>query len=148
MVPIKFDFWPCPRPLTKHWGSGAVFSRIAKAFGMPDVAFGKTDNIPEITPLFPDSGIFFVDLNNGYNWASLPFLENQFKFGYWDPPYDKLYRKEGQEIWRVCQRLAILHPLIWPRAWLLNAKREAMVAVTFGPLKMIRCLQIFRKNLE
>lgn len=107
---------------------------------MPDVAFGKTDGIPE--------QIFSVDKNNGYQWDTLPFKDNQFNFGYWDPPYDKLYKKECLEIWRVCRRLAILHTHIYPRAWMINAEREGMVAITMGPLKQIRCLQIFKKPLS
>lgn len=136
-MPIKFDFWACQRPLTKHWGSGQIYDRISRSFGQPDVVFGKTDNIPE--------GAFYVDKTNGYEWAKLPFADNQFEFGYWDPPYDKLYKKEGQEIWRTVKRLAILHTFIWPHAWLKNAEREAMIAATFGPMKQIRCLQIFKK---
>ena len=134
---IIFDFWACQRPLTKKWGSGQVFDRICKTLGNPDVAFGKTDNIPE--------GVFSVDKNNGYDWIKLPFKDNQFEFGYWDPPYDKMYKKEGQEIWRCCRRLAILHTYIFPHAWLKNAQREAMIAITMGPLKQIRCLQVFEK---
>ena len=134
---IIFDFWACQRPLTHKWGSGQVFERIARQFDIPDVAFGKTDGIPE--------GVAYVDLENGYDWQSLPFSDSHFAFGYWDPPYDKLYKKEGQEIWRCCKRLAILHTYIWPRAWLVGGSREAMVAITFGPMKQIRCLQVFKK---
>lgn len=136
---IRFDFWACPRPLTHHWGSGQVIDRIEKTFGRPDAAFGKTDGIPP--------GITAIDRSEGYEWAHLEIEDNQFEFGYWDPPYDKLYKKEGQEIWRTCKRLAILHTYIWPRAWLKNAEREAMVAITMGPMKQIRCLQVFRKKL-
>ena len=136
---IKFDFWACQRPLTHKWGSGQVFDRISRALGKPDVAFGKTDGIPE--------GVLAVDKNTGYEWSKLPFVDNQFEFGYWDPPYDKLYKQEGLEIWRCCSRLAILHTHIWPRAWLVGAEREAMIAVTMGPMKQIRCLQVFRKEL-
>ena len=138
MADVVFDFWPCPRPMTKHWGSGQVFKRLSLHFGTPDVAFGKTDGIP--------SNVFFVDKTNGFEWADLPFKDNAFSFGYWDPPYDHLYKTEGQEIWRTCGRLAILHTHIWPKAWLQNAVRLAMVAVTMGPLKQIRCLQIFNKG--
>ena len=135
---VKFDFWACQRPLTKKWGSGQVYKRICENLGKIDAVFGKTDNIPE--------GITFFDKNNGYDWVSMPNLKNnQFEFGYWDPPYDKMYKKEGQEIWRVCKKLAILHTFIWPRAWLKNAEREAMIAITMGPLKQIRCLQVFKK---
>ena len=135
---IVFDFWACQRPLTKKWGSGQVWDRICKQFGQPDCAFGKTDGIPD--------GIVAVDRNTGHEWANLPFKDNHFAFGYWDPPYDKLYKREGKEIWRVCRRIAILHTHIWPRAWLANSVREGMVAVTMGPMKATRCLQIFRKN--
>jgi len=138
MSNIKFDFWACQRPLTKTWGSGQVFERLSSMFGKPDVAFGKTDGIPE--------GIAAIDHNTGYEWRNLPFKRNHFVFGYWDPPYDKLYRKEGMEIWRTTQRLAILHTHIWPKAWLKNSTREAMIAITMGPMKKIRCLQIFRKT--
>lgn len=138
MSDIIFDYWACQRPLTHKWGSGQVFERIKKKLGKPDVAFGKTDNIPE--------SVFTVDMNNGYEWADLPFADNQFSFGYWDPTYDKLYKKEGVEIWRCCLRLAILHTYIWPRAWLSGADREAMIAITMGPMKQIRCLQVFRKQ--
>ena len=134
---IYFDFWACQRPLTKRWGSGQVFNRIVENLGLPDVAFGKTDNIPD--------EVFYVDKSNGYEWKSLPFEDNKFKFGYWDPPYDHLYKKEGIEIWRCCQKIAILHTYIWPRAWLKDSKRESMVAITMGPMKQIRCLQVFSK---
>ncbi len=49
------------------------------------------------------------------------------------------------EIWRVVKRLALLHTHVWPKAWLASAEREAMIAVTMGPLKQIRLLQVFRK---
>jgi hypothetical protein len=138
MNKIIFDFWACQRPLTHKWGSGQVFERIVKILGMPDAAFGKTDGIPE--------GILAIDKNTGYEWSKLPFSDNQFSFGYWDPPYDKLYKQEGQEIWRTCKRLAILHTYIWPHSWLVDADREAMIAITFGPMKQIRCLQVFKKK--
>jgi hypothetical protein len=144
---IKFDFWACQRPLTHHWGSGQVFCRFEKTFGKVDVAFGKQDQIPD--------GVFAVDLNTGYNWLSMPmFKDNQFKRGYCDTPYvdekgkAKLFKKEIMEIWRCCQELAILHTYIFPRAWLNSvseAERIGMVAVTMGPMKQIRCLQVFRK---
>ena len=137
IIMIKFDFWACQRPLTKKWGSGQVFNRISSTFGIPDCAFGKTDNIPD--------GIAFVDKSNGYEWSDLEFPDNHFEFGYWDPPYDKLYKKEGMEIWRCCKKLAILHTHIWPKAWLKDAIRIGMVAVTMGPMKQIRCLQVFEK---
>ena len=137
---IVFDFWPCARPMTKKWGSGQVFGRISRKFSIPDVAFGKTDNIPD--------EIFYVDKSNGYEWKDLPFKANAFKFGYWDPPYDKLYKKEGIEIWRVCKKLAILHTHVYPRAWFKDAERVAMIAVTMGPLKQIRILQIFKNRME
>jgi len=102
------------------------------------VAFGKTDNIPD--------DVEYVDRSNGYDWKSLPFENDSFCFGYWDPPYDRMYKREGMEIWRVCRKLAILHTHIFPISWLSGAERLAMVAVTFGPLKQIRCLQVFQKK--
>ncbi len=136
--PVVFGFWPCPRPMTKHWGSGQVIDRIIKQFGNVDVVFGKTDGIPESLP--------YIDLTNGYNWLSLPFEDNYFEFGYWDPPYDRMYKPEGKEIWRICRRLVILHTHIYPTSWFKDAKREGMIAVTMGPLKQIRCLQVFIKQ--
>jgi hypothetical protein len=136
---IKFDFWACQRPLTHRWGSGQVFVRITKQLGPPDVAFGKTDGIPD--------DVLAVDKELNYDWIDLPYPNNHFNFGYWDPPYDHLYKKEGIEIWRTCKRLAILHTHIWPRAWLKGSIREAMIAVTMGSMKQIRCLQVFRKEL-
>ncbi len=131
-------FWACARPRTKHLGSGQVWDRMCEKFGTPDAAFGKTDGIPD--------GIAYYDFSNGYDWKDLPLPDNFHAFGYWDPLYDKMYRPEGMEIWRVCRRLAILHPLIYPTSWFEGGRREAMVAVTFGPFKMIRCLQIFSKE--
>ena len=142
---VKFDFWACQRPLTHHWGSGQVEKRLVKDFGQIDVAFGKQDQISEgITTIDSDASVNPTVIAD---WKKLPFEDNHFNFGYWDPPYDKLYKKEGMEIWRVCKRLAILHTFIFPRAWLKEGVREGMIAITMGPLKQIRCLQIFRKNI-
>ena len=144
MSDIVFDFWACQRPLTHHWGSGQVEKRLVDRFGKIDVAFGKQDQVSQ--------GLFTIDSDATVSpslvadWKNLPFEDNHFEFGYWDPPYDKLYRPEGMEIWRVCKRLAILHTHIWPRAWLKGALREGMIAVTMGPMKQIRCLQVFRKE--
>jgi hypothetical protein len=110
------------------------------------------DGIPE--------GPAKVDRSTGYEWNKLPFIDGQFDFGYWDPPYfvcDKdgkatlkpcLYKKEGQEIWRCCRRLAVLHTHVWPTSWLRGARRKAMVAVTMGPLKATRMLQVFEKDKQ
>ena len=137
---IVFDFWPLPRPMTRGWGSGKVFDRICEKFGKVDVAFGKTDGIPE--------PIRAIDLKTGHTWDELPFMANFFNFGYWDPPYDKLYKLEAQEIWRTCKKLAILHTHVYPTSWFCKARRVGMVAVTFGPLKQIRILQVFEKNYK
>lgn len=134
---VQFWFWALPRPLTSGWGSGDIWQRISQEFGKPDAAFGVRDNVP--------ADIMGVDLTTGYDWNKLPFADNHFAFGYWDPPYDHLYKNEGIEIWRTCKRIAILHTHIWPRSWLTGAKRQAMVAVTMGPMKQIRCLQVFEK---
>ena len=141
MTEVIFDFWPLPRPMTKKWGNGPrLIERIQKSFGQLDVIFGATDGIPD--------GIeaTLVDHNTGYEWLQLPFRTNAFKFGYWDPPYDRLYKPEGIEIWRTTQKLAILHTHIYPTSWFLGAKRIGMIACTMGPLKKIRCLQVFEKK--
>ena len=56
-------------------------------------------------------------------------------------------KHEAIEIWRVCEKLAILHTHVYPRSWFKGAKRIGMLAVTFGPLKVIRILQVFKKEL-
>lgn len=134
---VKFGYWALPRPLTRHWGSGDVWKRMCQEVGTPDVAFGVTDGIP--------SDIVAIDRNTGYEWDNLPFEDDMFNFGYWDPPYDKLYKSEAQEIWRTCRMLAVLHTHIYPRSWLYGAGRCGMYAITMGPMKQIRCLQIFAK---
>jgi hypothetical protein len=58
-----------------------------------------------------------------------------------------MYKNEGKEIWRTVKRLAILHIFIFPISWLKDAKRIGMIAITFGPLKQIRCLQVFEKEM-
>jgi hypothetical protein len=130
-------FWACPRPTTRHWGSGQVWDRLCKAFGTPDAAFGKTDGIPD--------WIAAYDLKNGFDWKWLSLPDNYHQFGFWDPPYDRMYRPEALEIWRVCRKLAILHPMVYPTSWFVGGRREEMVAVTMGPFKRIRCLQLFTK---
>ena len=143
------DYWACQRPRTGKWGSGQVFDRIETQFGRPDVAFGETDGIPPgVYSVDRDASRWKVEAGMAYRgeWTSLPFKENYFAFGYWDPPYDHLYKAEGQEIWRTVRRLAILHTFVWPIAWLVGAEREAVIAVTMGPMKQIRALQVFRKR--
>ena len=136
---VIFGFWPLPRPMTKHWGNGPVFwQRLSETFGEPDAVFGVTDGIP--------NGPVHIDLSTGHDWKSLPFRDRQFNFGYWDPPYDHLYKPECVEIWRTCQRLAILHTHVYPTSWMVGAKRTGMVAATMGPLKQIRVLQVFDKT--
>lgn len=134
----EYGFWAVGRPMTKTWGSGAVWKRICDCIGVPDAAFGKTDGIPE--------SVFAVDRKNGYEWRKLPFGDNEFDFGYWDPPYDKLYRPECMEIWRVCRKVAILHTYCYPTSWMAGAKRTCGVAITMGPFKQIRFLQVFEKH--
>ena len=138
---VVFDFWPLPRPMTKHWGNGPRFwERLCETFQTPDVVFGATDGIPD--------GPQVVDLNNGYDWKDLPFEVNQFEFGYWDPPYDRLYKPEGLEIWKTVRALAILHTHVYPTSWFWQAIRIGMVAVTMGPLKQVRILQVFTKSSQ
>ena len=130
--------------MTKKWGSGQVYCRIEETFGKLDCAFGKTDNIPD--------DVTYIDKSNGHDWADMNMMvDNEWRFGYWDPPYPPavktLMKKESQEIWRVCKKLAILHTHVYPRSWFKDAKRIGMIAVTMGPLKVIRILQVFEKDL-
>lgn len=141
---VRFDFWPLGRPMTGHWGSGAVYARISKMFGAPDVAFGKTDGIPD--------NVLAIDRATGFEWSKLAFEDHRFAFGYWDPPYEdkpggkhKLFKPEGREIWRTVRRLAILHTHVYPTSWFVGGRRVGMVAVTMGPLKQIRILQVFER---
>lgn len=140
---VYFDYWACPRQMTKHWGCPDIYNRLIKEVGQPDIVFGKTDGI--------SNGVITVDIDPRTrpsivcDWKEMPMLKtNQGSLGFWDPPYDKVYKKEYSEIWRVCKRLAILHQLIMPKP--LNCNRTHMIAVTTGPYQRIRCLQIFEKK--
>lgn len=141
---IDYRIWAMRRELTSHWACKAVIKRLTKEISRPDAFFGKTDGVLE-------DGAVSIDLSTtgrptlNADWKHLPFSTNQFRFGFWDPPYDGLYKKDGQEIWRVCQSLAILHTYCWPKAWLVRATRTHMIYVSMGPMKQFRCLQIFAK---
>ena len=146
--------WALPRPTTKHWGSGLLLSRIEQVWGKCDVIFGKQDNVEGFT----------VDSDKSVNpsvvasWESMPFHNEQFGQGYWDPPYlgyigdagDVHYsrmEKCWHEISRVLsERLLIISPLVYP--CLDGWKREAVIAVTMGPNKIIRCLQCFAREAQ
>ena len=139
--PIQFDFWACQRQLTRRWGCPQILMRVIKEIKKPDICFGKTDgtlDIPtvDIDPLHSPTYL--------YNWKNMPFQDNQFEFGFWDPPYDHRYDKELREIWRVCKSLAILHQLVYPKP--KNAIRTHMIAITTGPNMRIRILQVFKKG--
>lgn len=144
--------WAMPRPTTHRWGSGAVLSRIEEIWGC-DIIFGKTDQVSGIT----------VDKNPGVNptfvadWVDMSFAgDDEYGVGYWDPPYLGYIGPEGdvhysrlepclREICRILSdKLFILSPLIYPcpKGW----KRIAVIAITFGPNKIIRCLQGFQKQ--
>ncbi len=143
--------WALPRPLTGKWGSGALLDRMIKVWGSPDIIFGKTDQVEGFT----------VDLNPNVkpslvaDWANMPLSDKSYKVGYWDPPYLGHVDKAGglhysrlqpcyNEIIRVLSnKLFILHPLIYPcpRGW----KRIAVIAITYGPNKIIRSLQGFER---
>jgi len=135
------DLWATPRPRTHHWGCGELITQLEAKFGSFDVFFGKTD------------GVFGLSIDHNRDvkptilthWKSLPFRDNSFSFGFWDPPYDHLYRVELKEICRVCQRLALLHEYVQPivKGW----KREAVLGITMGPNRRIRCLQVWRNGI-
>jgi hypothetical protein len=119
--------------------------RISKAFGIPDAAFGARDTVEGTWQTID------IDLRNKpticADWEALPFAENTFTFGYWDPPYDHLYKTEGKEIWRVCRKMAVLHTHVYPTSWFHHANRVAHIGVSMGPLKQMRAVQVFEKTV-
>lgn len=143
--------WALPRPLTSHWGSGELLSRIEQVWGKCEVIFGKQDQVYGLT----------VDLQHKVspsivaNWEKLPFKSESFASGYWDPPYLGYIGKDGDvhysrlqpsffEICRVIsERIFIFSPLIYPCP--SGFRREAVIAITMGPNKIIRCLQCFAR---
>ena len=152
VVAVFAEAWALPRMMTKKWGSGdALWNRMIPVIGEPDVAFGGTDGIPE--------GVLVVDLNTDYDWNDLPFKDDEFELGYWDPPYeytvDKdgmlhcgMYKPELKEIWRCCKRLAVLHTMSYPTSWFERGRRTHHIFLSFGPLKAHRALQVFEKSDE
>lgn len=149
---LHSGLWALPRPRTRRWGQGhELMHRLGALYGAPDIAFGVTDTIDSsITTVDSDprSGATVVA-----DWAKMPFADREFAYGYWDPPYlghigkkgDVHYRRMEpclREITRVLShRLVILSPLIYPcpKGW----RREAVIATTMGPNKIIRALQSF-----
>ena len=159
---ILSGLWATQRPLTGKWGSGQVFQRLeslSNAVGWHpiDVVFGMQDQIPKrpnLTTIDKDPA---VGATITADWNDLGrFEDHHFSYGYWDPPYFAT-RDEGRmihynrlqkcyaEIARVLKsRLAILHPLIYPN--LDGWHRVAVIAVTFGPNKVIRALQVYERD--
>lgn len=148
-------FWALPRPLTSHWGQGEeLMERIAALWGEPDIIFGKQDQVTGLTvDADPATSPSVVA-----DWAALPFADRSYQFGYWDPPYLGSVGEDGdvhydrmdpclREICRVLERrMVILSPLVYPcpPGW----DREAVVAVTYGPNKVIRAVQSFVRNRQ
>ena len=106
------------------------------------MVFGETDGAFDVLTVDIDGKPSVVA-----DWIRLPFKRDAFSFGFWDPPYDHLYKQEGREIWRTCRRLAVLHTHVYPTSWFEGAKREAHIGVSHGPLKQMRALQIFVKTV-
>ena len=83
-------------------------------------------------------------------------MDNHFRSGYWDPPDLGFVGRDGdvhykrldpclREICRVLsERLFILSPLVYPCP--KEFHRSAVVAITMGPNKVIRCLQAFDRE--
>lgn len=128
--------------------------RIEATLGRPDIIFGKQDTSEGFTvdsdPTTKPSVVA--------DWSAMPFEDQSFVFGYWDPPYLGRIGDEGdvhydrmdaclREICRVLeQRLVILSPLIYPcpKGW----RREAVIAATMGPNKVIRAVQSFVRDQQ
>lgn len=146
------ELWACPRQRTSRWGCPSILERMIKRFGKPDMCLGKTDGIPE--------DIVTIDKNPNMeptiiaDWDMLPFKDNSFQFGFWDPPYDNRYSKGWKELFRVCsERVAILHQLVYPnplKSWgggaYIGWEHEAVIGITTGPNMRIRSLQLWRKK--
>lgn len=149
--------WATDRPRTGHWGSGQVLDRLIALgdilhWSTPDIIFGKQDQVTGFTidndPAVRPSVVA--------DWAALPFADAAFTYGFWDPPYLSTTDKNAmihynlllpclREICRVvASRIAILHPMIYacPDGW----RRSAVIAVTMGPMKVTRALQIFHRQ--
>ena len=149
---VYSGLWALPRPLTRHWGSGKLQERLEQIWGKCSVIFGKQDQVYGLSIDIDESTHPTVVAD----WAALPFADNTFKSGFWDPPYFGHIGRDGdvhysrlescrKEICRVLScRLFILSPLIYP--CMLGWKRVAVIAVTFGPNKIIRCLQGFERE--
>lgn len=147
--------WALPRPLTSHWGQGQeLMQRMEKLWGRFDVVFGKQDTVSGLTvDSDPASGASVIA-----DWAALPFADHSLRQGYWDPPYLGHVGDDGdvhydrmdaclREMTRVCDvRLVILSPLVYPcpKRW----KREAVIATTMGPNKVIRAVQSFVRSQQ
>lgn len=146
-------FWALPRPLTSHWGQGEeLMQRIAALWGEPDIIFGKQDTVAGLT-VDADAA---MEPSVVADWSAMPFVDKAYTFGYWDPPYLGHVGEDGdvhydrmdaclREICRILsQRLVILSPLIYPcpPGW----DREGIIAVTYGPNKVIRACQSFVRS--
>lgn len=148
-------FWALPRPLTSHWGQGEeLMQRIGALWGEPDVIFGKQDQVSGLT----------VDMDPATepsvvaDWSALPFADRSLSFGYWDPPYlgsigeagDVHYDRMDPCLREICRvldrRLVVLSPLVYPcpKGW----TREGVIAVTYGPNKVIRAVQPFVRRQQ
>lgn len=135
--------WACPRQLTSHWGCPTILNRVIDNFGVPDVCFGKTDGIPD--------NIDTVDCNPETNakiianWDNIPVPDGYWKYGFWDPPYDKRYEKELKEILRtLSNRVIILHQIVYPNP--IGWHKIAIIGVTTGPNMRIRALQVYERD--
>lgn len=147
--------WALPRPLTRHWGQGEeLMQRIGAMWGQPDIIFGKQDTVEGLTVDADASASPTVVAD----WSALPFRDRAFRFGYWDPPYlghigengDVHYDRMDACLREMCrvvdERLIILSPLIYPcpKGW----RREAVIAATMGPNKVIRAVQAFLRDQQ
>ena len=145
--------WALPRPLTSHWGSGELLSRIESIWGKCDIIFGKQDQVDGFTVDIDPA----VNPSVVANWEDMPFADGEFSSGYWDPPYlgyigengDVHYsrlQKSFDEICRVIkEKIFVFSPLVYPCPD--GFKREAVIAITMGPNKIIRCLQCFTRSV-
>lgn len=141
----SLESWACPRQMTSHWGCPSILERIIKNFGKPDVCFGKTDGLPE--------GVDTVDIDPNVNptivadWKHIPVKDGKWKYGFWDPPYDKRYEPELKEILRtLSNRIIILHQIMYPGTSLEGWKKFAIIGISTGPNMRMRALQVYDRT--
>ena len=156
---IITGYWALPRPVGKYKTRhpDAILKRLEALLGpykvkrilhlfcgisrFPDAKEEiRVDINPEVNP------DYVLDLRKD----KLPFEDDSFDIVYADPPYYDFppycFVDEAVRVLKPAGFLVILHQLVYrtPK----NTKRWAMIALSTGPNMRLRCLNIFRKNID